>query len=69
MTSSNQVVSIPAIYTPNNTSLTFIKSLKIYNVVASLFSSDEKLRLRDIKSFVQDNSGNDSARKCLVLVS
>ena len=49
MTRSNQVMSVPTIYTPNNTFLTFIKNLKIHNVLACVFSSDEKLRLREVK--------------------
>lgn len=49
MTRPNQVMSVPTIYTPNNTFLTFIKNLKIHNVLACVFSSDEKLRLREVK--------------------
>ena len=38
MTRSNQAMSVLTIYTPNNTFLTFIKNLKIYNVLACVFS-------------------------------
>lgn len=49
MTRPNQVMSVPTIYPPNSTFLTFIKNLKMYNVLACVFSSDEKLRLRVVK--------------------
>ena len=48
MTSSNQVMSVLTIYTLNNTSLTFIKNINTYHVLAFALSSDENLRLREV---------------------